>query len=141
MIIPFLFVTCSLVSLLLVFFQCTYKKFIYIYIYILIGRFTAHADPDHWNCPICQNQVESQHHLFLECPFAKIIWSSQKWPLDTSVFTDITISSWIRILLRPNALLGIPLNEVFEFQLTAVIVLDQIWFAPVINLFTITRFQ
>jgi hypothetical protein len=32
-------------------------------------------------------------------------------------------------LLRPNALLGIPFNEVFEFQLTAVIVLDQIWFA------------
>ena len=119
MVIPFLFVSCSLVFLLLVFFKCTYKNFENIYILVdLLLMLTRIVGivlfvKIKWNpCNI----------LFLECPFANIIWRSQKWPLDTSVFTDITISSWIRILLRPNALLGIPFNEVSEFQLTAVIV-------------------
>jgi hypothetical protein len=66
--------------------------------------------------------------IFLACPFAKILWISRKWPLDTATFCNLSISSWIRILLRPNALLGIPCNDVFEFQLTAAIVIDQIWF-------------
>lgn len=94
-----------------------------------IGRFAPLADPSLWNYLICHNHVESQLHLFLACPFVKITWRNQKWPLDTAAFCNLSISYWIRILLRANALLGIPCNDVFEFLLTAAIVIDLIWFA------------
>jgi hypothetical protein len=49
------------------------------------------------NAPFVTAQPKLNSILFLECPFAKIIWRNKKWPLDTSVFSGATMVHWIQI--------------------------------------------
>ncbi|GLT69337.1 hypothetical protein SLA2020_414950 [Shorea laevis] len=49
--------------------------------------------------------------------------------MDSSSFAGLSIDSWIKAILHPNAVLGIPIFDVEYFQLSVVIVLDVIWCA------------
>lgn len=58
-----------------------------------IGTFIQYGDTDSW----------TTHHVFLlDCPIARIIWRSSKWPLDTSVFINQPITWWIKAILKPR---------------------------------------
>lgn len=59
--------------------------------------------------------------------FARIIWRSLKWPLDTSIFQDQPIESWIKAILRPHNQLAIPKRDAPEFQRLVAVTLDQLW--------------
>ena len=51
------------------------------------------------------------------------------WPLNTDSFAYLSIASWMKAVLKPNSLLCIPRRAVFDFQLNALITIDNIWLA------------
>ena len=51
------------------------------------------------------------------------------WPFNTDRFAALPISCWTKALLKPHSLLGIPKRAVFDFQLNALITMDNIWLA------------
>jgi hypothetical protein len=94
-----------------------------------IGRFVSNVPLISWNCPMCKGPSETIEHLMLDCPIAKIIWRNSKWPLDISVFRNQPISAWVKAILYPHQLLSIPKHYTHEFQVTAAIIMDSIWYA------------
>jgi hypothetical protein len=94
-----------------------------------IFRFSLQQDPDMLCCPICQGSAESLQHIFLSCPFARILWRNSRWPLDTLAFSSLPFVSWIKAILSPHLALGVPWKEVRNFQISTLIVMDQIWLA------------
>jgi hypothetical protein len=83
-----------------------------------IGRFVTSVEDDTWFCPFCKGTLETLGHIFLDCDFASIFWSS--WLIITSGFSTMPISYWI---------LAIPRKEASKFQLFTAIILDYIWFS------------
>jgi hypothetical protein len=73
---------------------------------------------DEWVCPICNGPQESIQHVFLGCIFAKTVWRTSRWPLNTESFAALPIEVWIKAIIKPHELLGIPINEVHHFQLS-----------------------
>jgi hypothetical protein len=76
--------------------------------------------PTHWGYLL---------HAFLECPVARSIWRNTKGPLNTSIFSSLSIEEWSKALIRPQPHLGISLKAVNEFQLSALVTMDHIWLA------------
>jgi hypothetical protein len=94
-----------------------------------IFRFLYQQDPDMLCCPLCQLSVESLQHIFLSCPLSRIMWQNSLWPLHTVSFSYMPFVDWIKALLRPHFSLGIPVQDVHNFQISALVLMDQIWFA------------
>jgi hypothetical protein len=51
------------------------------------------------------------------------------WPLNTNSFASLPIACWTKALLKPTSFLGIPRRAIFDFQLNALITMDNIWLA------------
>jgi hypothetical protein len=93
-----------------------------------IGRFIHSEDHSAWQCPFCKGPQETISHLFLECSFARILWRSSSWPINTDAFCNQPISEWIAAILNPSQVLAVPSLDSRKFQLHAAITLDHIWF-------------
>jgi hypothetical protein len=94
-----------------------------------VGRFIPSVDPDAWICPFCKGPEETVQHIFLGCSFARILWRNIQWPIDTSSFSILPITHWIKVLIKPHHFLSIPKEEVWRFQILAAVVMDHIWFS------------
>jgi hypothetical protein len=94
-----------------------------------IFRFLHQQDLDMVCCLLCQLPVESLQHIFLSCPFSRIMWPNSLWPLHTVSFSHMPFVDWIKALLRPHFSLGISVQDVHSFQISAFGLMDQIWFA------------
>lgn len=94
-----------------------------------IFKFVSNVDQEVQCCPFCLGPLETLQHIFFECPLARLIWFNSNWPMNLTAFTNLPIGSWTQALLRPHDWLGIPVKEVHNFQLSALILLDQIWLA------------
>jgi hypothetical protein len=57
------------------------------------------------------------------------MWQNSLWPLHTVSFSYMPFVDWIKALLRPHFSLGIPVQDVHNFQISALVLMDQIWFA------------
>lgn len=79
-------------------------------------------------CPLCETQVETLHHLFFNCYFARILWRQSSWPIDISKFNEFPITVWINNILNPSRSLLIAKEEIQNFQLFASLAMDCIWF-------------
>ncbi|XP_035542827.1 uncharacterized protein LOC118345276 [Juglans regia] len=53
-------------------------------------------------CPICLSAEETTTHLFLECPFSRILWRKSPWPVNIDTLADHDIFNWIKIILDPS---------------------------------------
>lgn len=85
------------------------------------------AGPDQLCCPLCNGQVEFLQHLFLSCPLARQLWHSSKWPFNLLAFVDLPFAEWIKAILRPHVVLGLSGSNVQEFQISAIVLMDNIW--------------
>ncbi|GLT69355.1 hypothetical protein SLA2020_415130 [Shorea laevis] len=94
-----------------------------------IFKFKLSATLEDKACPICNGPSESIQHIFLDCILAKAVWRTSRWSLNSSSFAVLSIDSWIKAILHPNAVFGIPIVEVEYFQLLVMIALDAIWCA------------
>lgn len=45
------------------------------------------------------------------------------------VFSSLSFASWIKAVLRPYAVLGIPTAEVHNFQISALVLMNHVWLA------------
>jgi hypothetical protein len=80
-------------------------------------------------CPLCSSEEESLSHMFFNCIFARVAWRSSFWPLDSSAWSSISPTNWIKGTLAPHSTFGIPLADCHLFQIYAFVLCDQIWFA------------
>ncbi|KAE7996355.1 hypothetical protein FH972_001086 [Carpinus fangiana] len=62
------------------------------------------------------------------CHFARIVWSSSSWPINTEAFNNQPITEWTVTILNPNKVLNVPRVGSGKFQPHAAITLDHIWF-------------
>ena len=44
----------------------------------------------------CKGPEETVQHIFLGCSFAIILWRNIHWPIDTSSFSILPITHWIK---------------------------------------------
>jgi hypothetical protein len=58
-----------------------------------------------------------------------VAWRSSFWPLDSSAWSSFSPSHWIKGILAPHSVLGIPLADCHLFQIYASVLCDQIWYA------------
>lgn len=76
-------------------------------------------------CPICNSTEETVSHLFLECPYSRVLWRQSPWSIN---FISTDINSWIVGILNPDSFLQIDNEDINKFQLFAVITMDNLWF-------------
>jgi hypothetical protein len=79
-------------------------------------------------CPLCSMEEDSLLHLFFRCSFARIAWRSSFWPLDSLAWSSLSISSWVKGILSPHAVFGIPQDECHLFQIYSSVLCDLLWF-------------
>jgi hypothetical protein len=75
-------------------------------------------------CPLCSFEEESLSHLFFNCIFARVAYRSSFWPLDSSAWSSISPSNWIKGILAPHSAFGIPLADYHLFQIYASVLCD-----------------
>jgi hypothetical protein len=80
-------------------------------------------------CPLCSVEEDSISHLFFSCIFARVTWRSSFWPLDSSAWSSLSLSNWIKGLIHPHSSFGIPLADSHLFQIFASVLCDLLWFA------------
>jgi hypothetical protein len=80
-------------------------------------------------CHLCSFEEESLSHLFFNYIFARVAWRSSFWPLDSSAWSSISPTNWIKGILAPHSAFGIPLVDCHLFQIYASVLCGQIWFA------------
>ncbi|XP_059434035.1 uncharacterized protein LOC132167148 [Corylus avellana] len=78
-------------------------------------------------CPLCKVLEDSLQHLFFNCSFARIIWRSSSWPLDSTALNFSNMRDWINLILYPGAMLGIPIEDHHRFQIFASVACDILW--------------
>ncbi|XP_059440508.1 uncharacterized protein LOC132172957 [Corylus avellana] len=78
---------------------------------------------------MCNDPPEDLQHLFLDCPFARAIWRNTAWPINVSVFSNLPIAEWSKAIINPSSHLGIPSDQVWEFQISALVTMDCSWLA------------
>jgi hypothetical protein len=44
-------------------------------------------------------------------------------------FAHLPFISWIKAVLHPHSVLGVPIADVKKFQISALVLMDSIWFA------------
>jgi hypothetical protein len=94
-----------------------------------IFKFSHTVTVDELSCPLCDGPIETLTHIFLDCPFARAVWRYCSWPINTATFANLPLHEWAKAVINPSTLLGIPINYVHDFQLTALITMDYIWMA------------
>lgn len=94
-----------------------------------IFKFVADLDPDLVSCPLCNGPPESLQHIFLSCPLSRILWQNSRWPLNTTTFAHLPFASWIKAVLHPHSVLGIPIADVQKFQISTLVLMDFVWLA------------
>jgi hypothetical protein len=80
-------------------------------------------------CPLCKSEAYSLSHLFFSCCFARIAWRSFFWPLDSTAWSSLGLTEWIKGIINPHPYLGIPKQESHLFQIYAAILCDLLWFS------------
>jgi hypothetical protein len=73
-------------------------------------------------------EEDSLLHLFFRCSFARIAWRSSFWPLDSLAWSSLSISNWVKGILSPHAVFGIPQDECHLFQIYSSVLCDMLWF-------------
>lgn len=56
-------------------------------------------------CPFCKIDDESISHLFLYCPFARVVWHGSSLAVHTSELNNVSIQHWIGTVLQRHKLL------------------------------------
>lgn len=69
-------------------------------------------------------EKESHGHIFLHCPFSRILWSRLTFPLNLDTLSDTTIIQWIKLTLSLDCRLGRPQEHHRTFLLQATIAID-----------------
>ena len=80
------------------------------------------------SCPLCKTSTDSLHHLFFGCIFARVVWRHSFWPLDSTKFNFSSMVDWIKLIISPTNLLGIPLEDSHRFQIFASVACDILWY-------------
>jgi hypothetical protein len=92
-----------------------------------LSRFVLQDVEGAWSCPFCKGPVESLGHIFLECSLAKFLWRNSPWSSLIDGFSHKPIVELIYAIIFPVQSLGIPVEDVNNFQLFTAITLDNIW--------------
>ena len=78
--------------------------------------------------------VESCVHLFLECHFARALWTTSGWGLRINVASLISGEDILKLILNPpNA--PIPAQERWTISLNMALIVEKIWKARNLQLF------
>ena len=88
-----------------------------------------HIPPSDSLCPLCKSEVDSLHHLFFRCIFARIAWRQSFWPLDSLSWNSFSLPNLIKDIILPHLTFGIPKAEVHLFQIFATVLCDLLWFS------------
>lgn len=62
-------------------------------------------------CPLCELQAETYHHLILDCPFITTVWWNSRWHIRTDAFQHLNYEDWILLLLNPQNLFPLAMEE------------------------------
>lgn len=78
-------------------------------------------------CYLCDQGVESLHHLILQCPLIKHIWWNSPWKIKVELFSNMPTDEWIALIL--DAYNDLPLNETEKSKLLQFFVssFERIW--------------
>ncbi|KAL0402408.1 UNVERIFIED_CONTAM: hypothetical protein Slati_4270700 [Sesamum latifolium] len=79
------------------------------------------------NCPFCDFQTETAHHLFLCCPFSKKIWLLSKWQVRLHSISHLSLREWFLEISSKNASFFPDNNIQDEFITAWAITLELIW--------------
>ena len=88
-----------------------------------------HISPSNRVCLLCNVEEDSFSHLFFSCFFARISWRLSLWPLDSLKWSSLSLLDWIKGILTPNNVFGIPLADLHLFQIFAAVLCDLLWFS------------
>jgi hypothetical protein len=88
-----------------------------------------HIPPADSLCPLCKSEVDSLHHLFFSCIFARVAWRQSFWPLDSLSWNSLSLPNWIKGVILPHLTFGIPKLEAHLFQIFAAVLCDLVWFS------------
>lgn len=91
----------------------------------LIKNFVS-LDSEDIVCPVCNTGEETQSHLFLNYSFTQTLWHHSSWALNNSSYANNDTSLWIKFILDPSRLIGIPKEEEHHFQIFAIVAMDSI---------------
>jgi hypothetical protein len=72
---------------------------------------------------------DSLIHLFFSCSFARIAWRTFFWPLDSLAWSSLSLSSWVKGIISPQATFGIPHSDVHLFQIYTSVLCDILRFS------------
>ena len=75
-------------------------------------------------CPLCNEEEESQTHLFLHCTFARACWHRSTLALHTSEFINISVQQWLKHLLSRTTQNG---SDSMNFLQDVFVILWTIW--------------
>lgn len=89
-----------------------------------IAERMRHREDADLKCVLCNEDVESSHHLVIGCMVSRIIWRHSPWALDIMVFSNKPLLEWLMIILNPSLLHGLSVVDHHRFQLDALIVWD-----------------
>jgi hypothetical protein len=87
-----------------------------------------HIPSDESVCPLCRSDLDSLSHLFFSCIFARIAWKESFWNIDSSAWSNLGMENWIKGILFPFSVFGIPAKDSHRFQVYASVFCDQMWF-------------
>jgi hypothetical protein len=88
-----------------------------------------HIPPSDSFCPLCKSEVDSLHHLFFRCIFARVAWRQSFWPLDSQSWSSLSLPNWIKGIILPHLTFGIPKTETHLFQIFATVLCDLLWYS------------
>ena len=96
-----------------------------------LQRRIQHIDP---TCNFCNTKVESNIHLFLECHFARALWTIISWDIRIDTAPLTSGEDIIKLIVNPpNA--PIPTNEQWIVTLNMALIIDEIWNSRNLKLF------
>jgi hypothetical protein len=90
---------------------------------VLIHRFPISER----ECFLCNEHLETLEHLFMECPIVEQVWALSPMPLLIHKFRGRPMSQWVKMMVKPEIVLGINGEKTKDFTLLAALTCDIIW--------------
>ena len=58
------------------------------------------------DCLMCDSEVESTSHLFLQCNFARVVWHGSALAIRTTELNTFSVKQWIWNYIKTNSITG-----------------------------------
>ena len=70
------------------------------------------------NCLMCDSEVESTSHLFLQCNFARVVWHGSALAIRTTELNSFSVKQWIWNYIKTNSITGSMKMELLQAMFT-----------------------